>query len=150
PLFQEDHRPALAAFMPQVLGRLAFGQERDAAADSAKPTHLGSRALFGMDEIGRDVGCRCRWINGLGDRPADYQDRCSIVERLPWSDHTLLVRNLGTHRANPRNDEESLRPGGLGSGDLGTRTDDPVYSGFARELGEALDLFGGTADYSCL
>ena len=39
PFLEEDHRSALGALVPQVFGTLALGQERDAAANSAKPTH---------------------------------------------------------------------------------------------------------------
>jgi hypothetical protein len=35
----EDHRVAVAAFVPQILRRLALGQERDALADSVQPAH---------------------------------------------------------------------------------------------------------------
>src|SRR6185503_4915429 len=47
PFLDEDHRPALAALVPQVLGGLPLGQEWDAAADAAQPTHRSAPRMRG-------------------------------------------------------------------------------------------------------
>ena len=39
PFLDEDHRPALGALVPEIFGALPLGQERNAAADPAQPTH---------------------------------------------------------------------------------------------------------------
>ena len=115
PFLDEHHRPALGALVPKVLGTLPLGQERDAAADSAQPTHRSILASAGMWERPAAMSMIAgAGSGGAGDRPADDKDRCTIVERLGGRDDALLVGHVGARGTDARNDEKTVRPSAHG------------------------------------
>jgi hypothetical protein len=55
PFLGEDHRLALAAFVPEVVGALPLRQRLDAVTDSVQPTHRKS-LVIASGELGLRPG----------------------------------------------------------------------------------------------
>src|SRR5205823_167447 len=111
PFLHENHGSALCALMPQILDSLPLGQEWDAVANAAQPSHRSD------PRFGRHVGEACinvhdgaRWIGSAGDRAPDNEDRGAITKCLSRGDHPLLVRDITTCRAKARDYEEAVSP----------------------------------------
>ena len=134
PFLDEHHRPALAALVPQVLGALALGQERDAAADAAQPAHVRFSLLRSRLAAISRIACAGSAAPVIG-RPMTRTDAPSssawrgVTTRF-WS------RDVGARRADARDDEEAVRPGVARAADFGARADDAVDAGVARQAGE--------------
>ena len=134
PFLDEHHRPALGALVPQILRRLALGQERNAASDAAKPTHrsqlLASAGIWVSDAAMSMIARRGFGAPVIG-RPMTRTEapspRASAgVTTLFWSPTSAPAgRTPGTTR------KPSGQCGACRS-NFGTRTDDPVEPGLAR------------------